>query len=559
MGAEDFNIYFKNVPDVITSSFTDDSSLLWKGQESIYTFKFNDIQRSDLLDLFISLSDKTGMDILGFDRKLIKIAGHHIADSLLYIINDSLSNGVFPEDWKLARVTPVFKNNGDVDAMSNYRPISVIGHIAKMVEQLVRSQLVNYLEEHSFITPDQSAYLKGHSTQTSLHRVIDDWLENINENQITGVCLLDISKCFDTISHSILLQKLSMYGIKQQELKWFSSYLDRRKQAVLCHNELSSFVDVTCGVPQGSVLGPFLFLLFINDMSQFTTDGCLTNLYADDSMIYGSGDNIPEVKQKLQNCIQNISSWYKMNRLKINIDKTKVMLIGSKAQLKSLNVDDFILSYDDTPLELVENAKYLGMFINCDISWDFHVRRLCQTTYYHISLLRRLRRIFPKNLILQVYKSYIQHRLDYGITLYGSSTQKNIDLVQRVQNHAARLIMGNFDYINSRGIDLVKSLNLYTIRERRDYFLSTLMFKAIHGIAPNYLSDRIDMHFDIHGYNTREAGSMNVYLPTVHKEMYKNSFLYLGGKLWNDLPDFVKNSTNIDTFKRNYRIYKSLT
>ena len=180
-----------------------------------------------------------------------------------------------------------------------------------------------------------------------------------------------------------------------------------------------------------------------------------------------------------------------MNRLKINIDKTKVMLIGSKAQLKSLNVDDFILSYDDTPLELVKNAKYLGMFINCDISWDFHVRRLCQTTYYYISLSRRMRRIFQKNLLLQVYKSYIQPHLEYGITLYGSSTQKNIDLVQRVPNHATRLIMGNFDYINSRGIDLVKSLNLYTIGKRRDYFLLALMFKAIHGIAPNYLSDRM--------------------------------------------------------------------
>ena len=166
-------------------------------------------------------------------------------------------------------------------------------------------------------------------------------------------------------------------------------------------------------------------------------------------------------------CKKNISSWYKVNRLKINIDKTKVMLIGSKSQLKSLNVNDFILSYDDTPLELVENAKYLGMFINCDISWDFYVRRLCQSTYYHISLLRRLRHIFPMNLLLQMYKSYIQPRLDYGITLYGCSTQKNIDLVQRVQNHAARLIMNNFDYINCRGIYLVKRLDLYTIRERR--------------------------------------------------------------------------------------------
>ena len=147
------------------------------------------------------------------------------------------------------------KNNGDVDVMSNYRPISVIGHIAKMVEQLVRSQLVNYLEEYSFITPDQSPYLKGHSTQTSLHRVIDDWLENINENQITGVCLLDISKCFDTISHSILLQKVSVYGIKQQELKWFSSYLDRRKQAVLCHICWCNMWRTT-----GVCFGPFLFL-----------------------------------------------------------------------------------------------------------------------------------------------------------------------------------------------------------------------------------------------------------------------------------------------------------
>ena len=188
--------------------------------ESIYTFKFNEMQWTDLLRLFTLLSDKIGMEILGFDRKLIKIAGQHIVDSLLYIINGSLLYTIFPDEWKLARATPVFKNNGDVDVMSDYhhRSISVIGHKAKMVEQLVRSQFVRYLEEHYFITPGQSAYLKGHSTQTSLHRVIDDWLDNIDEDQITGVCLLDIFKCFDTINYSILLQKLSMHGIKH--LNW---------------------------------------------------------------------------------------------------------------------------------------------------------------------------------------------------------------------------------------------------------------------------------------------------------------------------------------------------
>ena len=191
-----------------------------------------------------------------------------------------------------------------------------------------------------------------------------------------------------------------------------------------------------------------------------------------------------------------------------------------------------------------------GMSINSDISWDFHVQRLCQNMYYHLSLLRRLCLIFPKDLLLQVYKSYIQPRFDYGITLYACTTQKNIDLVQRVQNHAARLITGNHDYINCRGIDLMKSLNLYTIRERRDYFLTILMFKAIHGIAPTYLSDRIVMDFDVNGYDAR-GSDMDLYLRTPHKEAYRNTFMYMGGKLWNELPEFVKNSRNIESFERN--------
>ena len=194
------------------------------------------------------------------------------------------------------------------------------------------------------------------------------------------------------------------------------------------------------------------------------------------------------------------------------------------------------------------------MSINSDISWDFHVQRLCQNMYYHLYLLRRLRRIFPNELILQVYKRYIQLGLDYGITLYGCSTQKNIGLVQRVQIHAARLITGHCDYINCRGIDLVKSLNLYNIRDRRDYFLTILIFKAIHGIAPTYLSDCIVMNFDVIGSDTTGSDT-DLYLPTLRKEAYRNSFMYMGGKLWNDLPEFVQNSTNIDSFKHNYRVY----
>ena len=195
-----------------------------------------------------------------------------------------------------------------------------------MIESLVSYQIIDFLEEHSFISMDQSAYLTRHSTQTSLHRVIDDWLENVNDGAITGACLLDISKRFDSINHTILLKKLEMYGITCTELKGFSSYLRGRKQIVKFHQETTSeFCDITCGVPQGSVLGPILFLLFINDISNFTVVGCVLNMYVDDVIIYTSATSKDELEYRLQVCIDNISNWYRMNKLCINKIRRNLM------------------------------------------------------------------------------------------------------------------------------------------------------------------------------------------------------------------------------------------
>ena len=210
---------------------------------------------------------------------------------------------------------------------------------------------------------------------------------------------------------------------------WSSSSFTKRRR-----------ISVASDCAHVSVLGPFLFLLFINDISNFPTDGRVANLFADDVMICASGDSVNEVKLNLQNCLDNISAWYRENRLRINSDKSRSMLVGMKAQLKSLNVDEFISNYEGAPLELVENAKYLGMSINPDISWDSHVQRLCQNVFYHLSSLRRLRSIFPRDILLQLYKTYIQPRLDYGITLYGCSAQKDIDL-RRYRAHYDVIVM----------------------------------------------------------------------------------------------------------------------
>ena len=240
---------------------------------------------------------------------------------------------------------------------------------------------------------------------------------------------LDISKCFDSINHIILLKKLEMYGFIGTELDWFSSYLNGCKQFVNFDNETSKSCEITCGVPQGSVLGPILFLLFINDISNFAVEGCVSNMYAADVIIYTSTMSTHELECKLQSCIDSISNWYGMNKLCINKKKSSVMVIGSKFQLLSLNLDDFAISINVDKLQLVEQPKYLGLWVRNDLSWDDHIIELCKKMYYYVHMFRRLRKILPSQLLLNIYKSYVQSKIDYGLSIWGCTTEANLDRI----------------------------------------------------------------------------------------------------------------------------------
>ena len=345
-----------------------------------------------------------------------------------------------------------------------------------------------------------------------------------------------------------------MYGIIGTELDWFFSYLNGRKQFVKFNNETSESCEITCGVPQGSVLGPILFLLFINDISNFAVEGCILNMYADDVIIYTSAMSTHELECKLPSFIDSISNWYDMNKLCINKKKSSVMIIGCKFQLRSLNLDNFAISVNADKLQLVEKAKYLGLWVRNDLNWDDHILELCRKMYYYVHMFRRLRKILPSQLLLNIYKSYVQSKIDYGLCIWGCTTEANLDRIQRIQNLLARIMCNNFDSINFRGIEMVRTLRLQTIRERRDYFLCILMFKCIHGLAPHYLCNDVTMYVDINGYDTRSAENMDLYLPRCSREIYKRSFLYKGSSLWNQLPSCLKESISIIDFKRNYRL-----
>ena len=346
-----------------------------------------------MLKLLKGLGTNSSLDILNIDCKLLKLAAECIAPTLTHLFNISLQCGIVPSDWKYSRVTPIYKGAGEVKNCSNFRPISVIGHIAKMLEKEVQCQLMSYLIEHDFISLDQYAYRKFHSTSTCLHTVIDEWLQSIDDNFKVGITFLDISKCFDTINHKLLLDKLVKYGIKNNELKWFHSYLNERCQSVIYNNQLSKPVHNSIGIPQGSNLGPLLFTLFVNDFPSFIHNGRVS-MYADDTIIYCDGKNATEISNNLNNCLENATAWYSANCLALNGNKTVSMLLGS--HVTSENQNELCLELSNEPVQNVTISKYLGVYVDCNLKFDNHLNEVIKNISKKLIWLGRLRILFKE-------------------------------------------------------------------------------------------------------------------------------------------------------------------
>ena len=547
---DDFNEYFTNIGAEIYTDF-DNDDFYWKGPDSIYDFKVCNVSDNHVCKHLEQFHDKSNIDVLGFDSKLLKLAANIISKPLAFMFNASFNSSIVLTDWKTARICPVYKGKGNKNDKTNYRPISVISHVAKIYEKCVQSQLLHYLNQHDLISVDQSAFIKHHSTQTLLHKVTDNWYENIENGLITGVCYFDVAKCFDSISHEVLLFKLEKYGIRGTEHCWFRSYLTGRMQATLCNNTLSNFNMVKAGVPQGSILGPLLFILFMSDLPIGISE---IFKFADDTMINVSAESVYEVNEKLQCNINKVHTWFNHNRLKLNVNKSCAMYVGTRQKLANNLTSNEKLTINDNELMINESYPYIGLTVDSTLSWNNHIDMLCKKLSIRVGVLYRLSQILPKPCLITLYYTLVQSVIDYGLTVCSHTSQSNIVKIQRFQNRAAGVCTQCFTYDIPSSV-LLNNLGWLNINKRREYLTGILMFKCMSGEAPNYLSDHFVESVLVHDRTMRHTNNQHLYIPFAHTNYYKNSLSIYGANLWNGIPADIKNVTNICDFKRNFKSY----
>ena len=452
--------------------------------------------------------------------RLLQVTAPFIANPLTKLFNKSLSSGYFPEDFKKAKIIPVPKG-GDLTDIGNYRPISLLSCVSKILEKAVHVQLYDYLQKHRLLSERQSGFRPKHSTATCLIEITDFLLNNLDQGIITGAIFLDLKKAFDIISHAILLSKLPYYGITATELEWFNSYLSSREQFVCFQGTESTSMHVKSGVPQGSILGPLLFCLCINDICNLEfNDQTKIALYADDTALICEGKNIESSQKTLQKEYDLLCEWFKINKMQINAKKTKVMVLGTKRKIKNQVMK---IKHDNNFLDSVSDFKYLGVILDQNLNWSLHLSCINKKINRVTACVRRIQSYLTEKTLVQLYYSLILPHLDYCSVVWGNCNKTDLLKLQRSQNRYARLVL-KVDYTTSKDV-LLRTLKWQSVENRINYQFCIAVFKILNDMAPHYLCDLAPKR-PVY-YVTRYSTLNPLFIPKPNTDLKKNDLFLL--------------------------------
>ena len=519
------------------------------------SFMFQPVSYQYVLDKLQSLSERkaTGTDDL--PAKLLKMAAHSIVEPITHIINLSLVTGIFPCAWKNARISPIYKG-GDATDPGNYRPISILPVMSKIIERAVFDQMYPFMNDNEMLYDQQSGFRPKYSTLSALINITEDWYDAIDKGKFIGLVMLDLKKAFDTVDHGILLKKLKDFNLHESCIKWFNSYLSGRSHNTVINGIMSSSAKSICGIPQGSILGPLLFIMYINDLPLCTTH-VKVSMYADDTALYAVSNDIDDLIAKINEDLANVNNWLAQNKLSLNVAKTEFMLMGSRQRLATIKDVDINVNINDVKLQQVHSCKHLGVIVDDNMTWSEQTKNIKKRVLPGLYMLRKCKGFLPAETLSLVFKSLVQPHIDYCDTIWSNCNVKDMDMIQMLQNRAAKIITGARWYDSST--NALSQLGWDCIRKRCIFHDNVTMYKIINDHAAPYLS-MLSKFINLRSnerYNLRGYQMLSIPKPNTNYKM--RSLSYRGAVSWNGLDMTCKKSRNVNHFKQCLRIANNVS
>ena len=462
------------------------------------------------------------------------------------LINLSFSSGCYPTALKYAKVIPVFKANSKFE-VSNYRPISILPIFNKIFEKLMFDRLSGFINKHNILYPHQFGFQKHKSTSLAILDICNRLVNSIEKNQLSCCIFLDFAKAFDTVNHEILLTKLEHYGIRGVALDWFRSYLTDRTQRVSVGDALSSSNYNHHGVPQSSVLGPLLFLLYINDIPQ-SSKIMKFHLFADDISLFYSYKNIDNLEEIINCELAKISDWLMANKLTLNVNKSNFMIIKPRQKKLPRNIK---LSLNSETLKESDCVKYLGVLIDKNLTWKNHINHVTTKVAKSIGILSKIRHFAPRKVLINVFNAFISPYITYGIINWGGTYPGSLDELNKCLKKAARYI--TFKSQNEPSKPIFKELNSLNLKDTYKLECAKFMFDIFNGKYNSLYSHLFHLTKNQHNINTRQATSGKFYTPTVRTNYKKYNITYSGVKVWNSIPENIRKSRHKKSFTKLYK------
>jgi hypothetical protein len=463
-----------------------------------------------------------------------------IIDILVYLINMSMVQGLFPSELKVAKVLPLYKNDNKT-LLQNYRPVSVLPVFSKIFERIMYKRLLSFINKHKLLYKYQFGFRQGHSTNMAIVCMLDKVLSAIDRGEYAIGIFLDFSKAFDTVNHKILMSKMYKYGIRGHCYSWIESYLYQRQQYVVFDNNCSKKQFITCGVPQGSILGPLLFLLYINDMANISSI-IFPILFADDTNLFITGKNLLEMIKILNKELEKVVTWLNVNQLSLNIKKTHYMIftVGKKVG----NISDEII-LNNNCLDRVEQTKFLGAIIDSRLSWINQIQCIKRKISKGTGILCKAKKTLSLSALVTLYYCFIYPYINYCIEVWGGSCKTYLLSLEKLQKKVIRLLSSSPPKTHTAPI--FDKLKILPINKVYQYSVIMFMYKFSNSLLPDIFLSMFTTNKTVHRYDTRQAKKLHV--PKANLTIVSRTIKFKGVNLWNRITEHIPDNCSIQSFK----------